>query len=289
METNYETTDTIYSVDSWTKYIDTHITEHLTTASLANTFHYSETHFRRIFRYYYKMTVSDYIRKRRLQSAAEKLREGMSCKAVSRLYHFKTYAGFTRAFQKEFDMTPTAYSNSTFEVVDLARYYDEYKGCLHITYLDRKETKMIGQSILRGKGADADIPAQVSYWLDKDFPCLENTRFACNKERREEKLALWYQKSETDDIEYLLGPVVDSFNKDTPPEMEQITIAGGKYAMFETEQSSDKENIAESLRMYTRCVYYGWVKEYRERVDLTRITFERYADNKIYLFVPVKY
>lgn len=289
MNTKLANNETIYSVDSWTKYIDDHITSNLTTLSLSNTFHYSETHFRRIFRYYYKMTVSDYIRKRRLQAAAERIRSGASCKEAATTYHFKTYAGFTRAFQKEFGMTPTAYSNSSFEVVDLARYYKEYKGCLHITYLERKETKMIGQSILRGKGPDADIPAQVSYWLDKDFPCLENTRFSCNKERREEKIALWYQKEEEEDIEYLLGPVVDSFDDDIPAEMEQITIAGGKYAMFETERDSDKEDVAETLRMYTRCAYYGWVKEYRERVDLTRITFERYADNKIYLFVPIKY
>lgn len=186
-------------------------------------------------------------------------------------------------------MTPAAYSNSVFEVVDLARYYKEYKERLNVTFLERKETKMIGQSVLIGKGDDADIPAQVCYWLDKDFPCLENTRFSCNKERREEKIALWYHVPEGEDIEYILGPVVEEFDDDIPSEMIKVVIAGGKYAMFETEKESDKENVAETLRMYTRCAYYGWIKEYRERVDLSRITFERYVDNKIYLYVPVLY
>lgn len=288
-EEKQEPKDTIYSVDSWTKYIDDHITMNLTTTALAEKFCYSDTHFKRIFRYYYKMSVSDYIRKRRLQAAAERIREGMTCKDVAAKYNFKTYAGFSRAFQKEFNMTPAAYSNSVFEVVDLARYYKEYKEKLNVTFLERKETKMIGQSVLIGKGDDADIPAQVCYWLDKDFPCLENTRFSCNKERREEKIALWYHVPEGEDIEYILGPVVEEFDDDIPSEMIKVVIAGGKYAMFETEKESDKENVAETLRMYTRCAYYGWIKEYRERVDLSRITFERYVDNKIYLYVPVLY
>lgn len=279
----------VYSVDSWTKYIDDHITMNLTTTALAEKFSYSDTHFKRIFRYYYKMSVSDYIRKRRLQAAAESIREGMTCKEVAAKFNFKTYAGFSRAFQKEFNMTPAAYSNSAFEVVDLARYYKEYKESLNVTYLETKEIKMIGQSVLSGKGEDADVPAQVCYWLDKDFPCLENTRFSCNKERREEKLALWYHVPESENIEYILGPVVEEFDEDIPDEMIKVTVAGGKYAMFQTDKESDKENVAETLRMYTRCAYYGWIKEYRERVDLTRITFERYVDNKIYLYVPILY
>jgi YesN/AraC family two-component response regulator len=58
----------VYSIEIWTKYIDEHIQMNLTTTGLAQQFHYSETHFKRIFRYYYKMSVSDYIRKRRLQA-----------------------------------------------------------------------------------------------------------------------------------------------------------------------------------------------------------------------------
>ena len=288
-EEKQEPKDTIYSVDTWTKYIDEHITMNLTTTALAEKFSYSDTHFKRIFRYYYKMSVSDYIRKRRLQAAAEQIREGVPCKEVAAKYNFKTYAGFSRAFQKEFNMTPAQYSNSVFEVVDLACYYKEYKDRMKITFLEMKETRMIGQSVLQGKGEDADLPAQVCYWLDKDFPCLENTRFSCNKERREEKIALWYHVPERGNVEYILGPVVDEFDEDIPEEMIKVTVDSGKYAMFETEKESDKDNVAETFRMFYRCASYGWVKEHRERVDLSRIPFERYLNNKVYFYIPIKY
>lgn len=287
-EDKQESRDTVYSIEIWTKYIDEHITMNLTTTGLAQQFHYSETHFKRIFRYYYKMSVSDYIRKRRLQAAAEQIREGVKCAEVARKFNFKTYAGFARAFQKEFNMTPTAYSSNDFEVVDLAQYYKEYKDSLIITFLELDEIKMIGHSVIEADGGDADLPAQVCYWLDKDFPCLQNTRFSCNKERREEKIALWYHLPEKENIDYILGPVVEEFEEDIPKEMIPVTVAGGKYAMFETGKTSDKDDLAETLRMFTRCAFYGWIKEHEDLTDLTRITFERYIDNKIYLYVPIK-
>lgn len=280
--------EAVYSIETWTKYIDEHIHMNLTTTGLAQQFHYSETHFKRIFRYYYKMSVSDYIRKRRLQAAAEQIRSGIKCMDVAKMFNFKTYAGFARAFQKEFNMTPTEYSNNIFEVIDLAKYYKEYKDQFIVTFLEMKEIKMIGHSVIEADSDDADLPAQVCYWLDKDFPCLENTRFSCNKERREEKIALWYHISEKENIDYILGPVVEEFEEDIPSEMIPVTIQGGKYAMFETGKESDKNDLAETLRMFTRCAFYGWIKEHEDIVDLTRITFERYIDNKIYLYVPIK-
>ena len=280
--------ESVYSIEIWTKYIDEHITMNLTTTSLAQQFHYSETHFKRIFRYYYKMSVSDYIRKRKLQVAAQQIRDGVRCSEVALRFNFKTYAGFARAFQKEFNMTPAEYGNNDFEVIDLAQYYKEYKDSLIITYLEIKEMKMIGHSVIEADGGDADLPAQVCYWLDKDFPCLENTRFSCNKERREEKIALWYHVSEKESVDYILGPVVEEFEDDIPEEMIPVTIKGGRYAMFETNRPSDKDDLAETLRMFTRCAFYGWIKEHEDMVDLTRITFERYIDNKIYLYVPIK-
>ena len=71
--------------------------------------------------------------------------------------------------------------------------------------------------------------------------------------------------------------------------MIKVTLPAGKYAIFETEKVTDEDDVAETLRLYTRCVFFGWIKEYRDRVDLNRWTFERYENGKIYLYVPVHY
>lgn len=129
----------------------------------------------------------------------------------------------------------------------------------------------------------------MNYWRGRAFPCLENTRFSSNVERREDKIALWYHEPESKNIDYILGPVVQEFPDKIPEKMIKVTLEEGKYAIFETDKISDERDITETLRMYIRCIFYGWVKEYRDRVDLKRITFERYVDCKIYFYVPVNH
>lgn len=287
-EEKEEPVDTVYGVDAWTEYINENLFSNLTTESLAKKFHYSGTHFKRVFRHYYNMSVSDYIRKRKLTLIAEEIRGGMDYVEAAEMYGYKTYAGFKKAFEKEFNMSPAVYSKGVFHTVNLAEYYLERKDQLKVSIVNLRNLNMIGHTVFPSKGSDIDIAAQVHYWIGKDFPCLENTRFSCNIEQREDKIALWYAEDDTGDVEYILGPVVKDFTEDVPENMKKVTLAGGKYAIFETEKPSDEDDIAETLRMYTRCVFYGWVKEHREMVDLSRITFERYVNSKIYLYVPLK-
>ena len=288
-EEKKEAPDKTYGVETWVEYIDKHLVGNLTITSLAKKFNYSTTHFKRVFRMYYKMSVADYIRKRRLAAIAEEIRLGIDYMETSSSYGFKTYTGFARAFKKEFHVSPAVYSKGMFDVIDLKQYYAQYKDKLRLTIVDMDEIHMIGHTVIPAKGAEVDIPAQVSYWMGREFPCLKDTRFECNIVHREDKIALWYQEEDSGDIEYILGPVVDSIDEDIPAEMIPVTLAAGKYAIFETEKPTDEEHIAETLRMYTRCVFFGWIKECRDRVDLTRLTFERYENGKIYLYVPVKY
>jgi len=288
-EEKKEPENKIYSVETWIDYIDKNLMGNLTISSLAKKFNYSTTHFKRVFRMYYRMSVADYIRKRRLAAIAEEIRLGNDYMEIASSYGFKTYTGFARAFKKEFHVSPAVYSKGMFEVIDLKKYYAQYKNKLRLTIVEMEEICMIGHTVIPAKGAEVDIPAQVSYWMGREFPCLKDTRFECNIIQKEDKIALWYQEEDLGDIEYILGPVVDSFDENIPCEMIPVKLEGGKYAIFETEKPTDEEDVAETIRMYTRCVFYGWIKECRDRVDLSRLTFERYENGKMYLYVPVKY
>ena len=95
---------------------------------------------------------------------------------------------------------------------------------------------------------------------------------------------MWYQEKEN--IEYILGPIVESFDN-LPEDAFQVTIAAGRYAVFESDQENDMENLPETVRMFARCVLYGWIREHRDELSLQRLTFERYTSQKMYLYVPV--
>ena len=104
------------------------------------------------------------------------------------------------------------------------------------------------------------------------------------EEKGRDKIALWYQEKEN--IEYILGPIVESFDN-LPEDAFQVTIAAGRYAVFESDQENDMENLPETVRMFARCVLYGWIREHRDELSLQRLTFERYTSQKMYLYVPV--
>lgn len=87
--------------------------------------------------------------------------------------------------------------------------------------------------------------------------------------------------------EYVLGPIVDHTDEIEGEGLYMIRIEGGSYAVFQTERESDRENMEDTIRMFARCVYFGWIQENMEKVDFNRYTFERYLNDKIFVYVPV--
>lgn len=274
-------------MDNWKVYIDKNLFRNLTVEDLAIKFGYSVQHFRHVFSYYFGITPSDYIRKQRLHIAAKKIREGEDVAKVAKSYGFSSYQGFARAFKKEFHVSLSQYRKAKFEIVNLNKYYSEYKDFIHVSYMELDKIKAMCRPVIPDVRKDVDIPAQLDYWVNHEFPCVKDVRLNYNKQIKEDKVSLWYQVEDGGETfyQYLLGEVVEKFDKDHD---FNVTIAGGKYAVFQTDKPSDRENIADTIRMFARCVYYGWVQENKEKVDFTRYTFERYLNDKVMAYVPMK-
>jgi len=106
-------------MDSWEKinavqrmqdYIDEHITDQISLRMLAEAAGYSPWHSSRIFKELTGKTPFTYIRELRLSRAAIKLRDGNAkIVDVALDFVFDSHEGFTRAFSKQFGMTPQHY------------------------------------------------------------------------------------------------------------------------------------------------------------------------------------
>jgi len=89
------------------EYIDEHCNEDINRNTVAEKFAYSEYHFDRLFKYVANISVTDYIRNRRLFSAANKLLDGndtildicLSC-------GFEHQQTFDRVFKQKYGMSP---------------------------------------------------------------------------------------------------------------------------------------------------------------------------------------
>ncbi|WP_055665126.1 helix-turn-helix domain-containing protein [Desnuesiella massiliensis] len=108
---NWEKINAVYRMQN---YIENHITEPITLYMLANAARYSPWHSTRIFKELIGKTPFEYIRALRLSKAAIKLRdEDIKIIDIALDFVFDSHEGFTRAFSKQFGMTPQYYCKNT--------------------------------------------------------------------------------------------------------------------------------------------------------------------------------
>ena len=83
-----------------TAYIEENLTEELSVEIIAQTVEIPAFHLRQLFFYLAGMTLSEYIKKRRLAAANEDLLNGERVTDIAFKYGYQSLDGFTRAFKK---------------------------------------------------------------------------------------------------------------------------------------------------------------------------------------------
>jgi AraC family transcriptional regulator len=106
--------EAINAVQRMQDYIEKHITEPITLGDLAKAAGYSQWHSARIFKELTHKTPFEYLRALRLSKAALILRDGKK-KVIDVAFDFvfDSHEGFTRAFSKQFGISPKKYSNDS--------------------------------------------------------------------------------------------------------------------------------------------------------------------------------
>ena len=103
--------DNVKAVERMQSYIDAHINEPITLHMLANVAGYSPWHAAKIFKALTGKSPFDYIRAVRLSRAAVRLRnEDIKIVDVAFDFVFDSHEGFTRAFTKQFGLTPQRFT-----------------------------------------------------------------------------------------------------------------------------------------------------------------------------------
>jgi len=106
-----ESWEKIRAVQKMQIYIEEHLTEPITLSMLAKASGYSPWHCERVFKELTGKTPFDYIRGIRLSRAAIRLSEGkVRIIDIAFDFVFDSHEGFTRAFSKQFGITPKYYS-----------------------------------------------------------------------------------------------------------------------------------------------------------------------------------
>jgi AraC-like DNA-binding protein len=110
-----ESWEKINAVQRMQDYIEQNITEPITLHMIAQAAGYSPWHSARIFKELMGKTLFEYVRALRLSHAAVRLRDSKDARIIDIAFDFvfDSHEGFTRAFSKQFGVTPHYYSKKT--------------------------------------------------------------------------------------------------------------------------------------------------------------------------------
>lgn len=81
------------------EYIEEHLMENISLENLSKAMNISDYHFRKVFYYLAGISLSEYIKNRKLSEANKDLRDGESVTDVAYKYGYQSIDGFTRAFK----------------------------------------------------------------------------------------------------------------------------------------------------------------------------------------------
>ena len=93
------------------QYIDENIKDEVTISEIADVAGYSANHIYKIFKLYSSYSVMEYVRRKKLYSAANEMYTGRKLYDIALDYGFETPAGFYKAFKSVFGCSPKEYKN----------------------------------------------------------------------------------------------------------------------------------------------------------------------------------
>lgn len=241
--------DAIEAINRVQKYIKDNLSEKITLYQLSRAANYSIPQLERVFKKTVGLSPFEYIRKLRLTAAAQVLRDKNPKVIETALdFLFDSHEGFTRAFSKEFGITPNSYKKSpiplkffvAYEVQKSKSYQktEESEKMKTVTIftqvIERAERKAI---IKRGKKATDYYEFCEEVGCD-DWGILLSIKGVF------EPAGFWLPKNmiKPGTSEYVQGiEVPANYDGTLPSGFEMIDLPACKYMVFNSEEFSDED------------------------------------------------
>lgn len=239
-------------------FMEGQLTYHVELEDLADIANFSMFHFHRLFFGVVGYTPMDYLRRRRLSEAARELVLSMrSIKVIASRYQFESQASFTRAFGKQFGLSPgkvrkTKYAFAYFTPIDVKKEMKR-KG------VESMEVKIVKKEAMKIIGMKTTTTIK-----NNNIPQLWDkfNKVNCSiKNVKVQRVALGIcppveikDFNEESPFDYITGLIVENFD-DVPEGMLTYEIPAQKYAVITHKGALDK------LQETYNYLYSVWPKE----------------------------
>ncbi|SFC52014.1 helix-turn-helix domain-containing protein [Ruminococcus albus] len=275
--------DKLRAVQRMQRYIDSHISEQITPAQLAEEALFSPWYARKIFEQYTGLTPARYIRRLKLSRSALRLRdEKCGVLDIALDMGFGSAEGYQRAFRNEFGINPRAYAEAPVPIPLFIPYLVKPKDSerndtmenvktVFVTEVNRPARKVI---IKRGIKADE----YMSYC--EEVGCDVWGILASIRTLDGEPVCMWLPEHLRDPKAniYVQGAEVPTdFDGTVPEGFDVIDLPAGSFLMFRGEPFEEEQ--------YVQAIQQVWQAE--EKFDLTSAGYMRDDSNPRIQLEPI--
>lgn len=290
-----ENREKIYAVQRMQDFIRTHLTVPITLPMLAKEAGYSPWHAARIFKELTGKAPFDYIRSMRLTKAANRMHDHEDrIVDVAFNFVFGTHESFTRAFSKQFGMTPASYKackprlNLFMPPGVRDRYLTEREGdkimseqrnTVFVQVVDRPERKLI---LKRG------IKATDYFEYCEEVGCEVWDILTDIKDALYEPIGMWLPMGlrNPGTSEYAQGvEVAADYKGDVPQGFEIISLPACKMMVFQGPSFEDEKfeaaihELWDVMKAYDPKMYgFDWSDEDAPRFQLIPLGYRGYIE-----------
>lgn len=293
-------------MDSWEKinavqrmqdYIDEHITDPISLHMLAKAAGYSPWHSARIFKELTGKTPFAYIRELRLSRAAIKLRDdNVKIIDVALDFVFDSHEGFTRAFSKQFGMTPQNYCKNKppLKLFMPRRICDYYlmlqKGVNKMTKNNNTNTVFVqvierpARKLILKRG----VKATHYFEYCEEVGCDVWSMLCSIKEAIYEPIGMWLPENlrKPGTSIYAQGvEVPEDYSGEVPEGFEIIDLPPCKMMVFQGQPYEDDKfqeaigDLWEAMKNYNPEIYgFRWADEDGPRFQLAPMGYRGYIE-----------
>lgn len=276
------------------EYIEQHLESEVSLGMIAEYAGVSDFHFRTLFRYLSGMTLSEYIKNRRLSEAGNQLLAGKSVTEVAYTYGYQSVDGFTRAFKAFSGILPSEVSKT-----GLGTTCPKLSFTISVKGGNTMEFKIVEKPAFNFVGVSKRVPMQ---FKGVNLEIIKLAQSITERQREEmhrlqdiepkEIVNASYEAEasflrEEGALTHLIGVLTTSF--DAGERLETVSVQAGTWAVFPNEGP-----FPATLQQTMANVYAQWLPSSNfELVEAPTFSFtnmdsdrEGYAYSEVW--IPVK-
>lgn len=262
------------------KYLAEHWMDDMIAEEMADVLGYSIQYFNLKFKESFGIPFLQYYKKFRLHRTAKEMSDNNTLTNMAALAGYGTAQAFSKAFRKEFGLSPKQFLESDMEIPDMPVCCEIGGYPVSVEYRQTERKIVRGSLVTPVNENHTDLQKEVGYYFDymMESDCLEEG---------EKKVELWWN-DEQFNIRYFIGEEKEG-DALLPPEMTEIVIPEDYYAVISVgvDREGNRKKISSAMKELIEYIFGEWYLANKKATKKMGIIFETYEKNRITVYVPM--